>query len=68
MIIVRFLKNDLPYTKGEVAGFPDRVASKLIDLGFAILEGDGKPKPVGQKIPDPFGYSSGFSDVSKNRA
>lgn len=68
MKLVRFLKNDLPYTKGEIAGFPDRVADRLIELRFADLHGDGKPQPVGQKIPDPFGYSSGFSDASKNRA
>jgi hypothetical protein len=66
MRIVRFLKNDLPYLQGEIAGFPDHIASKLIEKGFAVLHGDGKPKQTGTRIPDPFGYSSGFSDPSKN--
>ena len=59
MKIVEFLKHDLPYAKGEIAGFPDRVAEKLISKGFAKLHGgDGKPKQVGERIPDPldFGY------------
>ncbi|HEY8124518.1 MAG TPA: hypothetical protein VIF88_03750 [Methylocystis sp.] len=58
MRIVRFIKNDLPYLKDEIAGFQDHVAEKLIAKGFVVLHGDGKPKQVGSRIPDPleFGY------------
>jgi hypothetical protein len=58
MRIVRFIKNDLPYLKDEIAGFPDHIAEKLIAKGFAVQEGNGKPKIVGERIPDPleFGY------------
>jgi len=58
MKIVQFLKHDLPYIKGEIAGFADHVAEKLIARGSAQLYGDGKPKPAGARIPDPakFGY------------
>jgi hypothetical protein len=67
MRIVRFIKNDLPYLQGEIAGFPDHIASKLIEKGFVVLHGDGKPKQVGQKVPDPWGYSSGLGDPPKGR-
>jgi hypothetical protein len=66
MRVVRFIRNDLPFLSGEVAGFRDDVAEKLIAKGFAVLHGDGKPKQTGARVPDPFGYSSGFSDLPKN--
>jgi hypothetical protein len=49
---VRFLKNDLPYLRGELAGFPDPVAAKLIEKGFAELHKDGVPVRTGQRVPD----------------
>jgi hypothetical protein len=45
---------------GDVAGFPPEIADKLIERKFAVLHGDGKPKPVGHKIPDINGYVSGW--------
>jgi hypothetical protein len=59
MKIVEFIRNDLigncVYCVGEVAGWPDEVADRLIARGFAKLHGDGKPKVVGRKIPDDIG-------------
>jgi|GEM_PF-2670923 hypothetical protein len=51
MKIVRFLKNDLPYLKGEIAGFHVQRADHLIALGVAELYGDGMPKKVGGRLP-----------------
>jgi len=58
VIVVRFLKNDLPYLRGELAGFPPHVAKKLIDRGFAEKHSDGKPRAEGRRVPEPLG--SGF--------
>lgn len=61
MKIVRFLKNDLPYISGEVAGFQDHVAAKLISTGFAELHNGGAPKKTGEKGPPligEFGYEA----------
>jgi hypothetical protein len=56
MKIVEFIKNDLiddcVYNKGEIAGWPDDIADRLIARGFAKLHGDGKPKQVGHRVPD----------------
>jgi hypothetical protein len=59
MKIVEFIKNDLigqcVYCVGEIAGWPDDIADRLIARGFAKLHGDGKPKIVGHRIPDDLG-------------
>jgi hypothetical protein len=55
MKIVQFVKNDfirtIAYAEGEIAGFEDWVADRLIEKKFAVLYGDGKPKVAGGKIP-----------------
>jgi hypothetical protein len=55
MKIVEFRKNDLigncVYCVGEIAGWPDDVADRLIAKGYAVLYGDGKPQLAGGKIP-----------------
>jgi hypothetical protein len=55
MKIVVFIRNDLingtAYSAGEIAGWPDHVADKLIAKGFAKLHGDGKQKDIDGKIP-----------------
>ena len=38
--------------RGELAGFPDPVAAKLIEKGFAELHKDGVPVRTGQRVPD----------------
>ncbi len=45
---VRFVKNSPPYNKGEVAGFPDDQANRLIASGLAVdvLAEDGAPPPA----------------------
>jgi hypothetical protein len=62
MKIVEFTKNDLigncVYQVGEIAGWPDEIADRLIARGYARLHGDGKPKQVGHRVPDDIG--SGF--------
>ncbi len=58
MVIVKFLRHDLPYLKDELAGFPRPQAEKLIRLGYAQLHGDGKPVRVGGRVPEP--ADSGF--------
>ncbi len=60
MVCVRFLRNDLPYLKGELAGFPRAQAERLIKLGFAEQHGDGKPVRIGGRVPEPIdsGYWS----------
>jgi hypothetical protein len=62
MKIVEFTRNDLigncVYCVGEVAGWPDDIADRLIARGFAKLHGDGKPKQVGHRVPD--GLDSGY--------
>jgi hypothetical protein len=59
MKIVEFTKNDLigncVYQVGEIAGWPDDIADRLIARGFAKLHGDGKPKATGHRIPDDIG-------------
>jgi hypothetical protein len=59
MKIVEFTRNDLigqcVYSVGEIAGWPDEIADRLIARGFAKLVGDGKPKPVGHRVPDDIG-------------
>jgi hypothetical protein len=56
MKIVQFIRNDslygVCYNVGEIAGFEDGIAAALIAKGFAVLHGDGKPKKVGERIPD----------------
>jgi len=37
VILVRFLRDSLPYMAGEVAGFLDDLARKLIDRGAAEI-------------------------------
>jgi hypothetical protein len=65
MKIVEFIRNDLigqcVYNIGEVAGWPDDIADRLIARGFAKLVGDGKPKVVGRRVPDSMdsGYWAG---------
>jgi hypothetical protein len=53
MKIVEFIRNDLingvVYNVGEVAGWSDEIADRLIARGYAKLHGDGKPKAVGQQ-------------------
>lgn len=55
MKIVVFTRNDLingvVYNAGEIVGWDDRVADRLIAKGFAKLYGDGKQREVGGKIP-----------------
>jgi hypothetical protein len=59
MKIVEFIKNDMiglcAYNVGDIAGWPDEIADRLIARGFAKLHGDGKVKQVGRKIPDDIG-------------
>ena len=62
MKIVEFTRNDLigncVYLVGEIAGWPDEIADRLIQRGYARLHGDGKPKAVGRRVPD--GMDSGY--------
>ena len=58
--LVRFVKHDLPYAKGELAAFPLPIAEKLIEKGFAELHDKGEVKPFGRRIPEPKG--SGYAD------
>jgi hypothetical protein len=55
MKIVVFLKNDfiggIAYNAGEICGWPDHIADRLIAKDFAKLYGDGKPKVIFGKIP-----------------
>lgn len=56
MKIVIFTKNDfisgIAYNAGEIAGWPDHVADRLIAKGFATLHGgDGKVQKIDGKIP-----------------
>lgn len=51
-VIVEMLKNDLPYLKGEIAGFPRHIAERLISKGYAQVYGDGKPQATGGRVPD----------------
>jgi len=37
MVQVRFLRSHSPYNAGELAGFPDDQARRLMDLGAAEL-------------------------------
>lgn len=48
MIVVRFLSNSPPYMSGEVAGFDDPVAEKLIRAGAA----ERYAEPVGEVVGD----------------
>jgi hypothetical protein len=56
MKIVEYIKPDfiggVCYAAGEICGWPDEVADKLIAKGFAVLYGDGKPKAAGGRIPN----------------
>jgi len=36
-VIVKFVKNYAPYLEGEIAGFEEEVAKKLIDGGVAVV-------------------------------
>jgi hypothetical protein len=67
MKIVEFIKNDLPYCQGDVAGFKDHIADKLIGKGFVKLHGSGQPKNVGERIPEPleFGYAKPAREPGK---
>jgi hypothetical protein len=62
MKIVEFIKNDLigncVYCVGEIGGWPDDIADRLIQRGYARLYGGGKPKAVGHRVPD--GMDSGY--------
>jgi hypothetical protein len=63
MKIVEYIQNDMTggqcvYTVGEIAGWPDEIADRLITRGYAKLHGDGKPKSVGHRVPD--GMDSGY--------
>jgi hypothetical protein len=62
MKILELTRNDLigncVYCVGDIAGWPDEIADRLIARGFAKLHRDGKPKAVGHRIPDDIG--SGF--------
>jgi hypothetical protein len=71
--VVKFIRNDLihgsiVYAEGEIAGFDDLIADRLIQRGFAVLHLDGRPRPVGGPIPDVNGYTSGFGLPGKPRA
>jgi hypothetical protein len=70
MKVVRFIRDDfmspIRYGEGEIAGFEDAVADRLIARGYAVLHGDGKPKKVGQKIVDEPG--SGYWSGAENSA
>lgn len=69
--IVKFTKNDLiggvVFNVGDVAGFDEAVAEKLIKREFAVLEGDGRPKKVGEKLPPGRG-EFGFEEPKGGRA
>jgi hypothetical protein len=43
------------YNPGEICGFEPRIADILIKENFAVLHGDGKPRKVGERIPDEIG-------------
>lgn len=43
MKLVRFLRRSSPYSAGEIAGFPDRIAEEHIRRGNAVLH----PPPEG---------------------
>jgi hypothetical protein len=63
MKIIEYIKNDMTggfvaYSIGEIVGWPDDIADRLIQRGFAKLHGDGRPKDVGHRIPD--GADSGY--------
>lgn len=55
MKIVVYLKPDLiagvVYNAGEICGWPDHIADKLIEKDFAKLWQDGKVKEAGGKVP-----------------
>jgi hypothetical protein len=55
MKIVVFTRTDfingVAFSPGEICGWPDHVADRLVAKGFATLYGDGKPKVVDGKIP-----------------
>jgi hypothetical protein len=55
MKIEKMLKNDLPYLHGEIVGFSDDVADKLLRTGYAELHDGGAPKKAGERIPEPEG-------------
>lgn len=56
MKVVIFTKNDfiagVSYGAGEICGWRDEVADRLIQRGYAKLYGDGKPREVGGRIPN----------------
>jgi len=63
MKIVEYIRNDMTdarccYNIGDVAGWADEIADRLIQRGYAKLYGDGKPKPIGHRVPD--GMDSGY--------
>ena len=56
MKIVIFTRSDfingVAYSPGEICGWPDAVADKLVSKGFAQLHnGDGKVQLAGGRIP-----------------
>ena len=57
MKIVIFTRSDfingIAYSPGEIAGWPDHVADRLVSKGYAQLyNGDGKVRPAGGRIPN----------------
>jgi hypothetical protein len=63
--VIRFITHchvggDAFYMQDEVAGFLPRIADRICKDGFAVVEGDGKPKPVGRRIAE--AENSGFSN------
>lgn len=43
--------NGVAYSPGEICGWPDHVADRLVAKGFAKLYGDGKVQKIDGKIP-----------------
>jgi len=63
-LVLKFITNHSPYSIGEVAGFPEKRAERLIELGVAVLhdpkntaEADGlralRGAPKTRHIPGP---------------
>ncbi len=50
MRIIRFLQPDSPYMTGEVAGFAEDVADRLIQRGIAEPH---EPEPKPEPTPEP---------------
>ncbi len=45
-MLVRFVKGQSPYQAGEVAGFPDEAAARLVSAGVAVPVQNVRPARV----------------------